>query len=57
MCSNPKPAALSGVAFYAISGTVWGRTPPGGRNYLQHFAAWLVAWAPGILAIGWKKKM
>ena len=45
-------AALSGVAFYAISGTVWGRPPAGGRNYLQHFVAWIVAWAPGIIAIG-----
>jgi hypothetical protein len=46
-------AALSGIAFYAISGTVWGRAPAGGRNYLQHFVAWIVAWAPGIIAIGW----
>jgi hypothetical protein len=45
-------AVLSGVAFYAISGTVWGRPPAGGRNYLKHFAAWLVAWAPGMMAIG-----
>lgn len=45
-------AVLSGLAFYAISGTVWGRPPVGGRNYLHHFAAWIVAWAPGIIAIG-----
>jgi hypothetical protein len=45
-------AALSGIAFYAISGTVWGRAPAGGRSYVQHFFAWIVAWAPGILAIG-----
>ena len=44
-------AVVSGVAFYAISGTVWGPPPAGSRNYLKHFAAWLVAWAPGILAI------
>ena len=49
-------AVISGVAFYAISGTVWGPPPAGGRNYLKHFAAWLVAWAPGILAIGWPKR-
>ena len=24
----------------------------GGRNYLQHFVAWIVAWAPGLLTIG-----
>jgi len=45
-------AAVSGVTFYAISGTIWGRAPAGGRNYLQHFVAWIVAWAPGLLAIG-----
>ena len=45
-------SVLSGVAFYAISGTVWGRPPAGGRNYAQHFAAWLIAWAPGMIAIG-----
>jgi len=44
-------AVLSGVAFYAISGTIWGRAPAGGRNYLQHFVAWIVAWAPGMIAI------
>ena len=49
-------AALSGVAFYAISGTVWGRPPAGGRNYLQHFVAWIVAWAPGLIAIGWPRR-
>ena len=46
-------AVISGVAFYAISGTVWGPPPAGGRNYAKHFAAWLIAWAPGILAIGY----
>jgi hypothetical protein len=45
-------AAASGVTFYAISATVWGRAPAGGRNYLQHFVAWIVAWAPGLIAIG-----
>lgn len=44
-------AALSGLAFYAVSGLVWGRAPLGGRNYGRHFACWLVAWAPGLLAI------
>jgi hypothetical protein len=44
-------AVASGITFYAIAGTVWGRTPPGGRNYLRHFVAWIVAWAPGIIAI------
>jgi hypothetical protein len=45
-------AMLSGLTFYVISSIVWGRAPAGGRNYAQHFACWLVAWAPGLLAIG-----
>ncbi len=45
-------AAISGVAFYAIAGTVWGRPPAGGRSYFQHLVAWIVAWAPGMIAIG-----
>lgn len=44
-------AALSGVAFYLMMSTLWGRAPAGGRNYLLQFVAWTVAWAPGILAI------
>jgi hypothetical protein len=44
-------AALSGLAFYAVSGDLWGRAPAGGRNYLLQFARWVVAWAPGIVAI------
>jgi len=42
---------LAGVAFYAVVGVLWGRPPAGGRNYLVQFAAWTVAWAPGILAL------
>jgi hypothetical protein len=42
---------LAGVAFYAVVGILWGRPPAGGRNYLTQFGAWLVAWAPGILAL------
>ncbi|HEX5214665.1 MAG TPA: hypothetical protein VFV98_04340 [Vicinamibacterales bacterium] len=45
-------AILSGLAFYAVSGTLWGRPPAGGRNYLVQFAMWVGAWAPGMLAIG-----
>ena len=44
-------AILGGVAFYAVVNILWGRPPAGGRNYLVQFAAWTVAWAPGILAI------
>lgn len=42
---------LAGIAFYAVVGVLWGRPPAGGRNYLVQFGAWMVAWAPGILAL------
>jgi len=44
-------AALGGEAFYLMMDTLWGRPPAGGRNYLTQFGAWLVAWAPGLLAL------
>ncbi len=44
-------AALGAVAFSAVVGTLWGRPPAGGRNYLLQFVAWAVAWAPGMLAL------
>jgi hypothetical protein len=31
--------------------TLWGRPPATGRNYFVQFAAWVVAWAPGLLAL------
>ncbi len=49
-------AALGGVAFYAMMDTLWGRPPAGGRNYLIQFGAWLVAWAPGLLALVWPRE-
>jgi hypothetical protein len=45
-------ALLSGVTFYLVVGSLWGRAPAGGRNYFTQFAMWAIAWAPGILAIG-----
>jgi hypothetical protein len=45
-------ALLSGVTFYLVVGSLWGRAPAGGRNYLLQFAMWTIAWAPGLLAIG-----
>ena len=45
-------ALLSGVTFYLVVGALWGRPPAGGRNYFMQFAMWIIAWAPGILAIG-----
>ncbi len=44
-------AVVSGIAFYLVLNTLWGRPPSGGRNYLLQFAAWVVAWAPGLLAL------
>jgi hypothetical protein len=43
-------AALSGIAFFPVMNTLWGRPAATGRNYLLQFAAWVVAWAPGLLA-------
>lgn len=44
-------ALLAGIAFALVMQTLWGRPPAGGRNYLLQFAAWVVAWAPGILIL------
>lgn len=44
-------AVVSGLAFYLVMNTLWGRPPAGGRNYVLQFAAWVVAWAPGLLAL------
>jgi hypothetical protein len=47
-------AVLGGLAFYLVVGTLWGRPPEGGRNYVIQFAAWMFAWAPGLLVLTWK---
>jgi hypothetical protein len=44
-------AALSGIAFFLMLSTLWGRPPATGKNYLVQFAAWVVAWTPGLLAL------
>jgi hypothetical protein len=44
-------AVLSGLGFFLVMDTLWGRPPATGRNYLLQFAAWVVAWAPGLLAL------
>ena len=44
-------ALLGGIAFALVMQTLWGRPPAGGRNYLLQFAAWVLAWAPGILIL------
>ncbi|MEO7274185.1 MAG: hypothetical protein ABIX28_12800 [Vicinamibacterales bacterium] len=44
-------AILGGLAFYLVMNVLWGRPPATGRNYLVQFAAWVLAWAPGLLAL------
>ena len=48
-------AALSGVAFVMVMNTLWGRPPATGRNYGVQFAAWVVAWAPGLLVLTFRR--
>ena len=44
-------AVLSGLAFFLVMNTLWGRPPASGRNYVVQFFAWVVAWAPGLLTL------
>jgi hypothetical protein len=44
-------AVLSGIAFFLVMNTLWGHPPATGKNYLLQFAAWVLAWAPGLLAL------
>jgi hypothetical protein len=44
-------AVLSGIAFFLVMNTLWGRPPATGRNYFVQFVAWTVAWTPGLLAL------
>ena len=44
-------ALVSGLSFYLVMTTLWGRPPATGRNYALQFGAWVVAWAPGLLAL------
>jgi hypothetical protein len=44
-------AILGGIAFYLMMNTLWGRPPASGKNYFVQFAAWVIAWAPGLLAL------
>lgn len=44
-------ALLSGLAFFLVMNTLWGRPPETGRNYVLQFGAWVIAWAPGLLAL------
>ena len=44
-------AIFSGIAFFLVMNTLWGRPPATGKNYVVQFAAWVIAWAPGLLAL------
>ena len=44
-------AALGGVAFYLMLDVLWGHDSEEDKNYLVQYFAWLVAWAPGVLAL------
>ena len=44
-------ALLGGIAFFLVMNTLWGQPPATGRNYVVQFAAWVVAWTPGLLAL------
>lgn len=46
-------AVTAGVAFSVVRETLWGRPAGGERIYFLQFAAWAVAWAPGLLALTW----
>lgn len=50
-------AVLGGLSFAMVMQTLWGRAPAGGRSYVTQFAAWIVAWAPGILilVLDWRR--
>jgi hypothetical protein len=43
-------AALSGAAFYAISG-IWTERSPDGPNYVRNFLSWTFAFFPGFAAL------
>lgn len=49
-------AVAGGIAFALVMQTLWGRPPAGGRNYVVQFAAWAVAWAPGILVLTFERR-
>ena len=44
-------AALGGIAFYLVVGILWDHDRELNKNYLMQYAAWVFAWAPGMLAL------
>ena len=60
--SSPRPwgeaivrgiaaAVLGGAAFYYMLEYFWGEQAVSLGDYVAHFGAWFVAWAPGILSV------
>jgi hypothetical protein len=49
-------AALGGIAFFLVVGTLWGSPPASGRSYAIQFLAWAFAWSPGIVALSVAKR-
>ena len=41
----------SGLSFYLVVGTLWGRLPSSGVDWAIQLVAWIFAWAPGLLAL------
>lgn len=48
-------ALAGGVAFALVRDMLWGAPPTGERNYFLQFLLWAFAWAPGLLALTWKR--
>ena len=44
-------AVLGGLAFYLMVDVLWGHDGTASKNYLVQYGAWVVAWAPGVLAL------
>ena len=44
-------AVIGGLAFYLMLDVLWGHDREGNKNYLVQYGAWIIAWAPGILAL------
>jgi hypothetical protein len=49
-------AAGGGLGFVLVRNVLWGRPPDAERSYLIQFAAWALAWTPGLLALMWDRR-
>ena len=50
-------AVAGGLAFAFVRSFLWGRPSGEDRNYVVQFAAWAFAWAPGVLALTWRRRV